>query len=121
VQIIVIPPDYAAKIIEDLMPQFPKQLGGGSTKVLTRGISWAAVGLDLPPHPAVRLTIRSADARAAEALRDKLADMLRAMGQMKEVRQFVPKFDAAAKMIVPKAQATGSCWCSMIRMAALAT
>jgi hypothetical protein len=104
VQVVLIPPPYAARVIEAVMPRFPDDLGGGPTTALTRGVSWAALGLDLPPRPAVRLTIQSADAAAAEALRDKLAELLRLAGKRSEVRIAVPKFDEVAAAIVPKVE-----------------
>ena len=103
-QVVLIPPAYASRVIEELMPQFPKEVGGGPTTVLTRGVSWAAAGVDLPPHPALRLTIKSADAKAAEALRDKLAEMLRLVGLYKEVRAVVPKYDEVAAVLAPKVE-----------------
>jgi hypothetical protein len=104
VQVAVIPPSYAARVIEELMPRFPEVLGGGPTTVITRGVSWAAVGIDLPPRPAIRLTIKSADAQAAEALRLKAADILRLVGQLKEVREVVPKADQVVTVLVPKVE-----------------
>jgi len=50
VQVALIPPAYAARVIDELMPEFPKQLGGGPTTVLTRGISWAAAGIVMVSH-----------------------------------------------------------------------
>jgi hypothetical protein len=104
VQVALIPPSYASRVIEELMPRFPEELGGGPTTVITRGVSWAAVGIDLPPRPAIRLTIKSADAQAAEALRLKAADILRLVGQLKEVREVVPKADQVVTVLVPKVE-----------------
>lgn len=104
VQVALIPPAHAARVIDELMPEFPKQLGGGLTTVLTRGISWAAAGIDLPPHPGLRLTIKSADAQAAESLRAKLAEIMRLGGLCKEVRAAVPKYDEVAAVLAPKVE-----------------
>ena len=68
VQVALIPPDYTSRVIEEMLPQFPKELGGGPTTILTRGVRWAAAGIDLPPHLGLRLTVESADAQAAETL-----------------------------------------------------
>ena len=103
-QVALIPPADALRVIEELLPQFPKELGGGPTTILTRGVSWAAAGVDLPPHPAIRLTIKSADAQAAEALCAKLADMMRLAGLFKEVRAAVPKYDGVAAVLAPKVE-----------------
>jgi len=104
VQVALIPPAYAPRVIEELLPQFPKELGGGPTTILTRGVCWAAAGIDLPPHPAIRLTIKSADAQAAEAIRAKLAEMMRLAGLYKEVRAVVPKYDEVAALLAPKVE-----------------
>ena len=104
VQVAMIPPAYASRVIDELMPQFPKEIGGGPTTILTRGVTWAAAGIDLPPHLAVRLTIQSADAQAAEALRAKLAEMMRRAGLCKEVRDVVPKYDEVAAVLAPKVE-----------------
>ena len=103
-QVALIPPAYVSRVIEELMPQFPKELGGGPTTIVTRGVSWAVAGIDLPPYPAIRLTIKSADAQAAEALRTKLADMLRQIGTYKEVRAVVPKYDEVAGVLAAKVE-----------------
>jgi hypothetical protein len=103
-QAILIPPRDSRRVIEELMPEFPKELGGGSTSVLTRGVSWAAVGVDLPPRTALRLAVQSPDAKAAEALQAKLAEMMRLAGQRKEVRKYVPKFDELSALLAPKVE-----------------
>ncbi|MGD0897702.1 MAG: DUF1559 domain-containing protein, partial [Thermoguttaceae bacterium] len=102
VQVVLIPPASTRRVIEELVPQLPGQIGGGSSTVLTRGVSWAAVAIDLSPQLAVRLTIKSQDAPAAEALRAKWIDALKRAGQEKEVRQTLPDFDQLAALLTPK-------------------
>ena len=53
---------------------------------------------------ALRLTIKSADAQSAEALRTKLAEMMRLAGACKEVRSLLPKFAEAAAVLAPKVE-----------------
>ena len=86
------------------MPQLPPELGGGPSSVLTRGIRWAAVGIESSPHKALRLVIKSEDAQAAEALRGKLVDLLRLAGQRPDVRKRVPEFEAVAAFLTPKVE-----------------
>ena len=86
------------------MPEFPKELGGGASSVLTRGICWAAAGIDFPPRASLRLVVQSQNAQAAEAMRAKLADLVRLAGQRPEVRAMVPKFDEAAALLAPKVE-----------------
>jgi hypothetical protein len=101
-QAVLIPPAYTRRVIDELMPQLPKEIGGGPTSILTRGISWAAVGGDLPPHPALRAVIKSQDAPAAKALRGKWVEVLRLAGQQEEIRRAVPQFDQVTVLLTPK-------------------
>jgi hypothetical protein len=101
-QVVLIPPEYAHRVIEELAPQLPKELGGGSISILSRGISWGAVGLDFPPRESLRLVIKSADVQSANALRTKLADVLRAVGKIETVRKAAPKFDEIAIALSPR-------------------
>ena len=86
------------------MPQLPKEIGGGPSSIVTHGVSWAAVGIDLPPHLALHLVVKSDDAPAAEALRAKWTGILRLAGQQKEIRSAVPQFDQLAALLTPKVE-----------------
>jgi hypothetical protein len=100
-QVLLIPPAYTSRVIEEVMPQLPKEIGNGPSSILTRGISWAAVGIDLPPHPALRLVIKSQDAAAATALRAKWVEAYGALGRLKEMRHFLPEYDRVAQLLTP--------------------
>jgi len=103
-QVLLIPPAYVRRVIGEFMPTLPENLGNGPSAVLTRGVSWAAVGIDSPPHGSLRLVIQSTDAQAADALRVKLADLLRLAGEYKDVREVWPKYDQAAAMLAPRVE-----------------
>ncbi len=104
VQLLVLPPPYAARVIEETMPEFPKAAGGGPSTVLTRGLLWAAAGVDPPPQPSLRLVIQSKDAQAAQAFRAKLVEWVKLVGQQKEVVRMLPKFDQIATLVLPKVE-----------------
>jgi Protein of unknown function (DUF1559) len=103
-QVVLIPPAYTRRVIEELMPQLPKEIGGGPISILTRGISWAALEVDLPPRPGLRLVFKSQDAQAAEALCAKWMDTLRLAGQDKGVRKVVPQFDPLVALLTPRVE-----------------
>jgi hypothetical protein len=86
------------------MPQLPAELGGGPSSVLTRGIHWAAVGIDVSPHAAFRLVIQSQDAQAAQALREKLVGLLSLAETLPDVQKQVPDFRAIAAFLAPKVE-----------------
>jgi len=101
-QAVLIPPAYTRRVIAELMPKLPKEIGGGPSGILTQGVTWAAVGIDLPPHPALHAVVKSNDAAAAEALRGKWAEILRLGGQCEEIRKIVPSLDQVAPLLTPK-------------------
>ncbi|MCE5268603.1 MAG: DUF1559 domain-containing protein [Planctomycetaceae bacterium] len=105
VQVVLIPPAYSRRVIDEMMPQLPPAIGGGSSKVFSRGLTWAAVGMHFSPQASLRLVVQSPDAQAAEALRAKLAGVIHAGGQLKGVRQAVPDFDALATAMTPQLEA----------------
>src|SRR5262249_17828937 len=104
VQVALIPPPYLGRIIEEVMPTLPREVGGGSGKGIARGVKWAALGLDAPPKMALRLTVQSADADAARALTEALGRALKALAGQNDVRNLLPGFDKAAAMLNPKAE-----------------
>lgn len=77
VQIAFIPSAASRRVVEELMPNLPVELGGGPVTTLSRGVLWAAIGGDLSPKPTLRLVVQSQTAEAARALRDYLTRLLR--------------------------------------------
>ena len=103
-QLLILPPKHYRRVLEEGVGEFPKQLGGGPISVLTRGALWAAIGIDFAPHAALRLTIQSEDAHAAEALRDKMAALLRIASSVGETKKLVPNFDKVVSLVIPEVQ-----------------
>lgn len=103
-QALVIPPDYMRRVVEETMPQLPKEVGGGASTVVTRGLQWAALGIELPPKLSARLVVKSQDAQAAEALKAKWLELLRIVSQMREARAVLPNVDKITSLLVPKVE-----------------
>jgi hypothetical protein len=101
-QLLILPPKHYRRVLEEAVGEFPKQLGGGPISIVTRGALWAAIGVDIPPHAAVRATIQSEDAHAAEALRDKIAALLRLALSARQSRKSIPDLDKVAALLLPE-------------------
>jgi len=101
-QALLLPPTHTRRVIEELMPSLPDIVGGGSSRVLTDGFRWAAVGLDLPPNERLRLVIQSKDAPAAAAFQAKWIAAVEHIGQRPEVRNVLPAFDILASLTTPR-------------------
>lgn len=89
-QLLLLPTADTRRVLSELLPALPPQLGGGSTRPLTHGLLWAAAGVDLPPKPSLRLRIQSPNADSAGALRDLLPRLLKSVVEQREVRDFLP-------------------------------
>lgn len=68
VRVVLIPTDDVRKALEEVMPELPKEIGGGSAGVLSQGVRWATLSIKPPPEPALRLVIQAKDANGAEVL-----------------------------------------------------
>jgi len=103
-QVLLLPPSYARRVIRETMPTLPEEIGGGPSTILTEGLLWAAVGVDVAPEMALRLTIQSQDKRAAAALRAKWRDAVRLLSSQEAARKLVPDLDHAAAQTVPEVE-----------------
>ena len=77
VQLLILPTADHRRVIEEMLPTLPAEIGGGPTSVLTQGMLWMAVGLDPPPQTTLRAVIRSKDPAAARALQKKWTEIAR--------------------------------------------
>ena len=100
-QILLLPPSYSRRVIEEMMPELPKAVVGGPSTVLTHGLLWAAIGIDPPPRASLRLVIQSRDHEAAVALRAKWNVLWELLRQDTEVRRVMPKIDDLSKQLIP--------------------
>ena len=61
------------RVLEEQFPKLPPQIGGGPGTILSRGLKWAAVGIETKPKVAVKFVAQASDAAAAQALGDVAA------------------------------------------------
>jgi hypothetical protein len=108
-QLVVVPSADHRRVLDELMPTLPKELGGGPVTALTRGALWAAAGLDLGAKPVLRLTVQSADAASAKAFVGVLRKGFDSLGAQrlsegdKTIREVAPAdFDALVKLFTPE-------------------
>jgi prepilin-type processing-associated H-X9-DG protein len=104
-QVILLSSNDIRRAIQDTLPQLPGELGGGPSTVLTRGLRWAALGIDATPKMNLRLVIQSQDAKAAQQLEQWIAAAWKLYGEKTDVRKALPQFDQLAKQFTP--QVTG--------------
>jgi hypothetical protein len=101
VQVLLVPPANLRRAYEELVPTLPSAAGGGSITPLTRDVRWAALSVNLPPKVSLALRIECSEGKA-KAVGDTLARVVKALGEMQEVRQDLPEFGQAAALLTPQ-------------------
>jgi hypothetical protein len=101
VQAVLLPPPQLVKLIDEKVPALPKELGGGSPRPFTRGVQWAAFGLNAPPKLGLRVKVQSPGDEAAKELDESAAALLKAVVANKEVRAALPGIDKVPPLMVP--------------------
>jgi len=90
VQVLLLPPTYVRRTVKELLPELPRQLGGGPSSVLTDGLQWAAFGID-PAQLRAELVIQSSSESAARDMAAHLPKMLQsAYDAAAEIHKQVP-------------------------------
>jgi hypothetical protein len=79
VQLLVLPTADLRKIVAETMPQFPKELGQGSTAVISKGLQWSVVTTSLPPQLQAHLIVQTAQPGQALELQKLWQNMLNSM------------------------------------------
>ncbi|MCG8401848.1 MAG: hypothetical protein MJA84_09645, partial [Firmicutes bacterium] len=88
-----------ARVINELMPTLPPQLGGGPSSDLTSGMQWARLTLTTRPKVSLNITIQATDAAAAARVKPVIDRMLTAVVNQAEINQGLVQ---AAKTLSPK-------------------
>jgi len=108
IQAILIPSNENRRIVEEIMPKLPQELGGGPITVVTRGVLWGSLGMDLAPKTSVQLTVQSQDSASAQKLRDLTARFLKLVGDEgphnQKARDVLPGFDKLVERLTPTIQ-----------------
>jgi hypothetical protein len=101
-QVLLLPSADTRRVIEEILPTLPAEIGGGASRVLARGITWAALAVDLPPKKLdARLVIQAASADAATELKSELAQILQSLAKLPAMQQMLPQFNELAREFQP--------------------
>src|SRR5262249_40928116 len=106
-QVLLLPTKDQRRVLEEVVPHLPPEFGGIPTRHLTRGLRWAALGIDASPKPSFRLTVQCTDATAAKTINALTVAGVQALGQIKlvgEVKPFRELFPAEFGLIAKALQ-----------------
>jgi Protein of unknown function (DUF1559) len=89
-RLLILPSADSRRVLEEMVPNFPAELGGGPVTDLTRGMMWAACGLVVEPRPSLRLSVESKDAGAAKSLERLAQNAIEYLGRSPDLQQLMP-------------------------------
>jgi hypothetical protein len=104
-RLLILPGRDARRVLEEMLPVLPKELGGLPTSTLSRGALWAAISLETEPKPGFRLVVQARDATAANALMGLGRDTVGLIGQAAAGR--VGRADFAKELTRLKPEVSG--------------
>jgi hypothetical protein len=103
-QVLLLPTANDRRVIEELLPKLPPELGGGPSTIFTRGMLWASLGVNAPPRTSLNLTIQSADTEAAKAMPGLLGALSKKVAQSDDTRRALPGIDKLLAVLIPRAK-----------------
>ena len=80
-QIALAPTADQRKILEEMIPTLPRELGGGPITTLTKGMNWGLLDASFGPKSSLRATVQATDALAASDIKGLATTALKAAGQ----------------------------------------
>jgi len=95
-----IPSAAFRKALRELMPELPRELGGGSGAALS-GLVWAGASVRLAPEARLQGVIQSTDPAGAQAAAELLANLRREIGKEPDVQESFPAFEALTARLMP--------------------
>ena len=100
-RLLILPSADSRRVLEEMMPRFPAELGGGPITDLTHGLIWAAAGIENAEKPALKLVAASRDAEAAKSLVRLGENVVGFLRRSPEVQQAIPDLAKALPEFKP--------------------
>jgi hypothetical protein len=91
------------RVFEELLPQLPPDLGGGSVKAVTRGLRWVRLSGDAEKL-GLRLTVQASDAASAEELHGLFRHAIQFLAGRKEITRILPQLDKKKELLLPRVE-----------------
>jgi hypothetical protein len=102
VQVVISPNGDTRRVIREMLPRLPDEIGGSPGKLLSDGLEWATLSLQFPPQASLSLVIQSRDAESAAALRGLIMSVTQFLAAQPEIRKRLPAADNLARLLTPR-------------------
>jgi len=102
-QLILTPSADQRRVLEEMEPTLPPILGGGPVKVVTGGMLWSALGIEVGSKLGLRWYAQSRDAASAKAFRQWVETTLGDLSCNPAAERYFPHFGQLVRMLKPRA------------------
>jgi len=102
IQIVVMPSKDHRNLMLETSDTLPAPLPPMPMTVISQGMRWISVGVNLPEKMSVELTIQADDEQAAEALNELAGHALAMMAAQPWRREMIPRIDQVVGIITPE-------------------
>jgi hypothetical protein len=111
IRLAVIPSDDVRRVIREMLPPLPAELGGAGGAQLADSMLWLSASIQLPPDVELRVVSQAEGAAAAAALRRTIVAALRKLATQEQVRRLIPTRRKWSSSSRRRWKETG--WCSL--------
>jgi len=101
-QLVFCPSPDQRRVLMEMLPQIPLDLGPVQWTTLSQNLDWAALGLNGPPALSMDLTIQSVSAEGAGSILTSIKDIYADIGKKAEAHEEIPDLDASLRRLTPK-------------------
>jgi prepilin-type processing-associated H-X9-DG protein len=98
-ELVLAPSADTRRVVEELMPNLPGELGGGPITDVTRGLLWTAVGLKTGAEPRLQFVAQGKDADATQALNQLGKKVVAYLRQAPGVSRHAPDLAKLAEVL----------------------
>ena len=95
-RLLILPSADTRRIVEEMVPNLPREVGGGPITDLSRGLLWAAVGLEAGAKPSLKLVVASPSAEAAKTLQRLGHDFIAFLHKSPDLQAVFPELPGLA-------------------------
>ena len=101
-ELVLTPSADMRRVVEEMMPILPKELGGGPITGVTRGMLWKGIGLTADPEPRLQIVVQAKDAESAQELNALGKSVMQYLLQSSQAHRSAPDLAKLADEIKPE-------------------
>ena len=90
VQLFIVPTGDQRRVLSEMLPDLPSELGGVSLGALWSKIQWAAIGLELGDVRSLRVIAQADDAQGATVAVGEMKHLFELFGENQPLQEYVP-------------------------------